>query len=220
MNTRRDALRILTTASAALPSLASAAQQTQEVEDQPGHVHTGPSFKIAAPGKPNFFQPAEFRTLEELTECIIPRSDTPGSKDVGVALLIDKAVLDDRTLSQPYRAGLADLNAAAVDAYGLEFVALSEEQKLHILTPMSLEADSDRGKFFAMVKDMTVDAYYKTEAGLVQELGWHGNTYLATFPAAPILSIKAKLCRPSPVPRSTTSSSSAAELLAPWLPGT
>lgn len=182
MNTRRDALRILAATSATLPSLTSAAQQTKEIEDQPGHVHTGPTFKIAAPGKPNFFQPAEFRTLEELTECIIPRSDTPGARDAGVALLIDKAVLADHTLTQPFRAGLADLNAAAIDAYGKEFLALPNEQKVHVLTPMSLEAQSDRGKFFAMVKDMTIDAYYKTEAGLVQELGWHGNTYLANFP--------------------------------------
>jgi hypothetical protein len=38
------------------------------------------------------------------------------------------------------------------------------------------------GKFFSMVKDMTIDAYYKTEAGLKTELGWHGNTFLASFP--------------------------------------
>jgi hypothetical protein len=47
---------------------------------------------------------------------------------------------------------------------------------------MSLEADSSLGKFFAMAKDMTIDAYYKTEAGLRTELGWHGNTYLPSFP--------------------------------------
>jgi len=29
---------------------------------------------------------------------------------------------------------------------------------------------------------MTIDAYYRTEAGLKAELGWHGNTYLASFP--------------------------------------
>ena len=33
-----------------------------------------------------------------------------------------------------------------------------------------------------MVKDMTIDAYYKTEAGLKTELGWHGNTFLTSFP--------------------------------------
>jgi len=49
MSTRRDALRLLTIAPAALAS----AQQTKEVETQPGHVQT-PEPKIAAP---SFLQP-------------------------------------------------------------------------------------------------------------------------------------------------------------------
>jgi gluconate 2-dehydrogenase gamma chain len=120
--------------------------------------------------------------MEALTERIIPRTDTPGAKDAGVALLIDKAVVADASLMQPFRAGLADLNAASVNSYGQEFVELTEQQQIAVLTPMSLQPDSSLGKFFAMAKDMTVDAYYKTEIGLKTELGWHGNTYLASFP--------------------------------------
>ena len=83
---------------------------------------------------------------------------------------------------QPYRAGIADLNALASASYGQEFVALDEQQQIAVLMPMSLETESSLGKFFAIVKDMTIDAYYKTEIGLKTELGWHGNTYLASFP--------------------------------------
>ena len=184
MSTRRDLFKILAITSAALPSFA-APQENKEVESQPGHLHTGPAVKLAEPSKPNFFQPAEFRTMEALTERIIPRTDTPGAKDAGVALLIDKAVVADPTLTQPFRAGLADLNAASVNSYGHEFVELTEQQQIAVLTPMSLQPDSSLGKFFAMVKDMTVDAYYKTEVGLKTELGWHGNTFLASFPGCP-----------------------------------
>lgn len=178
MSTRRDALRILT----ALPSLASAAQQTKEIETQPGHLQAGTTVQVPVPSKPTFLQPAEFQTIEALSERIIPRSDTPGAKDAGVTLLIDKAIVADPTLMQPYRAGIADLNALALSSYGAEFVALDEKKQIALLTPLSLETDSPLGKFFAMVKDMTVDGYYKTEAGLKTELGWHGNTYLASFP--------------------------------------
>ena len=31
-------------------------------------------------------------------------------------------------------------------------------------------------------KDLTIDHYYATEVGLVKELGYQGNTYLAEFP--------------------------------------
>jgi hypothetical protein len=173
MNTRRDALRIF-----ALTPAALAAQQTKEVETQPGHVQTGTTAQAPVP----FFQPPEFQAIEDLSERIIPRSDTPGAKDAGVVRLIDKAIVADPTLMQPYRAGIADLNALAIASYGAEFAALNEKQQIALLTPLSLETDSSLGKFFAMVKDMTVDAYYKTEAGLKTELGWHGNTFLASFP--------------------------------------
>ena len=170
MSTRREALRLFTLAPAALAS----AQQSKEVETQPGHVQT-PAPAAAAPG---FLQPPEFQTIEALSERIIPRTDTPGAKDAGVAHLIDKAIAADPTLAQPFRAGIADLNALSISGYGKEFAALDENQQIAVLTPLSLQQD----KFFLMVKDMTIDAYYKTEAGLKNELGWHGNTFLASFP--------------------------------------
>jgi hypothetical protein len=182
MSTRREALRILAATSAALPAMGAGVQVIKETPDQPGHLHTGPAIQVPAPSKPTFFQPAEFQTIEALSERIIPRSETPGAKDAGVALLIDKAIVADPTLTHPFRAGIADLNALALSSYGGEFTALTEQQQIAVLTPLSLDNDSSLGKFFAMVKDMTVDAYYKTEAGLKTELGWHGNTYLASFP--------------------------------------
>jgi hypothetical protein len=181
MNTRRDALRLFAITPAALPALA-ATQETKEVETQPGHLHTGPAIKVPAPSQPTFLQPAEFGVVEALSERIIPHSDTPGAKEAGVALLIDKAIVADPSIGSSYRAGVADLNSLANDGYGKEFVALTAEQQIAILTPLSLESESSLGRFFRLVKDMTIEAYYKTEIGLKQELGWHGNTYLASFP--------------------------------------
>jgi hypothetical protein len=181
MNTRRDALRILAFTTAAAPALPST-QEVKEVQDQPGHLHAGPAIKVSSPLRPTFFQPAEFETVEALSERIIPRSDTPGAKDAGVALLIDKAIAANPLLILQYRAGLADINALSRASYGKSFTSLTEEQQIAILTPLSLETDSTLGKFFALLKNMTVDAYYKTEAGLKTELGWHGNTYLPEFP--------------------------------------
>lgn len=181
MSTRRDALRIIAITSTALPSLGSAAQETKEVETQPGHVHEGSAIKVPEPLKPAFFQPSEFQAIEALSERIIPRSDTPGAKDAGVALLIDRAILAKPALTETYRAGISDLNALAISTYGPEFASLNEQQQIALLTPLSLDTNSSLGKFFTLVKDMTIDAYYKTEAGLKTELGWHGNTYLSEF---------------------------------------
>ncbi len=181
MSTRRDALRILVSTSAILPA-AAAAQETKEASDQAGHMHAGPTVKPPSPSKPAFFQPEEFRTLEALTECIIPRTDTPGAKDAGVALLIDKALIARPLLAPQYRAGLADLNAFAVQSFGHPFADLHDQQQIDVLLPLTLDANTPSGQFFDIVKGMTVDAYYKTEIGLKTELGWHGNTFLREFP--------------------------------------
>lgn len=179
MSTRRDVFRIL--ASTALPAMLPG-QETKEREDQPGHLHTGPAVKVPVPSKPTFFQPEEFEIVDALTERIIPRTDTPGAKDARVALLIDKAIVAKPELGTMYRAGLADLNARAISSYEGNFHTLTEAQQIAVLTPISLDLDTPIGRFFTLVKDMTVTAYYKTEAGLATELGWHGNTYLMSFP--------------------------------------
>ena len=181
MSTRRDALRILVSTSAILPATA-AAQATKESPDQAGHLHQGPPMKVPAPSQPTFFQPAEFRTVEALSECIIPRTDTPGAKETGVALLIDKAIAATPALGPQFRAGLADLNALASDTYGAQFVALTEAQQVALLTPLSLDRRTPLGSFFVVAKDLTIDAYYQTEVALRTELGWHGNTFLREFP--------------------------------------
>ena len=181
MSTRRDALRIIGAATTVIPNLV-ASQETKEKGDQPGHMHTGPAIRVPVPSLPTFLQPEEFKTIEALSERIIPRSDTPGAKDAGVTLLIDKAIVADPSTGPAYRAGIADLNALSGDTYGKNFTALTDEQQIILLTPLSLDPGTALGKFFALVKDMTVDAYYKTEAGLKTELGWHGNTFLAEFP--------------------------------------
>jgi hypothetical protein len=39
-----------------------------------------------------------------------------------------------------------------------------------------------RGEAFQTIKDATIDRYYSTEAGLVEEFGYKGGTFLASFP--------------------------------------
>ena len=181
MSTRREALRLVAVLPAAIPA-ARASQEVKEQVDQPGHFHVGSTVKVPDAGKPTFLQSDEFKTAEALSECIIPRTDTPGAKDAGVALLIDKAIVASPWMGIRCRQGLADLNVLAAQSYGPEFVALTPEQQVAVLTPLSLEYETPLAKFFDFWKGLTVDAYYKTEAGLKTELGWHGNTFLRSFP--------------------------------------
>jgi hypothetical protein len=41
-------------------------------------------------------------------------------------------------------------------------------------------------RFFRLVKNLTADGYYTSRAGLLEELGYSGNTALARFPACAV----------------------------------
>jgi hypothetical protein len=61
---------------------------------------------------------------------------------------------------------------------------------------MSTDLSTEDGKAFTLLKDLTIDAYYRTKAGLMQELGWNANTYLPEFKGcthehAPVASLSA-----------------------------
>jgi hypothetical protein len=57
---------------------------------------------------------------------------------------------------------------------------LEPEQQIALLT--AAENDTERAPFFHAMKDLTVDAYYTSYSGLVEELGYRGNQMLASFP--------------------------------------
>ena len=54
-------------------------------------------------------------------------------------------------------------------------------------TPAALEADPGLPvRFFRVVKNLTADGYYTSRIGLLEELGYAGNTALARFPACAV----------------------------------
>jgi gluconate 2-dehydrogenase gamma chain len=51
----------------------------------------------------------------------------------------------------------------------------------------ALETDPDLPvRFFRLVKNLTADGYYTSRVGLLDELGYSGNTALARFPGCPV----------------------------------
>ena len=54
-------------------------------------------------------------------------------------------------------------------------------------TPAALQADPGLPvRFFRLVKNLTADGYYTSRVGLLEELGYLGNTMLAKFPACSV----------------------------------
>lgn len=158
--TRREALVLI---AGAAPSI-NAQQQ---------HQHAGEVPVSSAAYKPQTLAAGEMEFVAKLCDLIIPRTDTPGASDAGVPEFIDRRLTASRDLTATFRRGMSLL--------GADFAGLPTERQIAVLTDFSEAPDTERGRFFRLVKELTIDGYYSSRAGLVEELGWHGNTFLAEF---------------------------------------
>ena len=128
-----------------------------------------------AAGQSAFLSAAELATLAALADAIIPRTYTPGAADAGVPAVIDRRLAANPELAERFRAGTQALEADARSRFHVAFASLTPAQQVELLTPRQQDP------FFRMIKDMTIEGYYSSQAGLSQELGWHGNTFLTEF---------------------------------------
>ena len=135
---------------------------------------SAPVLSAQGPYSPKSFAPEDFELLADLVDLILPPSDTPGAKQAGVHAIIDAGLAHHPADEIIVKAGLWRLRAVG-------FQAMEQEKQIAILSEYSA-ADGEPKKFFETLKSLTIDAYYSTEVGLVEELGYKGNTFLAKFP--------------------------------------
>ncbi len=168
---RRQAIRTIAGATTGLVTTIAPAQQHQ-------HADSSSSAPSKVPNAPLFFTAAEYETVAILVDLIIPRTGTPGARDAFVHASVDDRVKGDTQRRTTWREGLAALDARA----GSRFATLPQARQVELLTAMSNEPESAAGrKFFELVKGATIDLYYETREGLVQELGYHCNVALTEF---------------------------------------
>lgn len=81
--------------------------------------------------KPTVLTQAQADLVTAVVDIMIPRTATPGAKDVGVPAFIDTLLKDVYSASDRdrYLAGLAEFDTAAQTAYGKPFVALDRSQQ-------------------------------------------------------------------------------------------
>ena len=151
-------LKILGGGAAAFPILG---------QEHAAHEAAAVASKYAA----KVFDTSQLQLLAELTDRIIPRTDTPGAADAGVPLLIDRAANRRPESARQWKEMLAWFAKQG----------RTPDERLAVLKSISIESGTDGARYFKMLKDATIDQYYSTKEGLQQELGWNGNTFLAEF---------------------------------------
>lgn len=129
-------------------------------------------------------------TVKMMAEMILPRTDTPGANDIGACEFIDLILTEwyDDVERNHFLSGLADVDTQSQALFGKAFVACSALARSEILTalgekivanaepahsPRPARGDwSSRSNehFYAMLRRLTLTAYYTSEAGMTEEL--------------------------------------------------
>ncbi len=194
MKSRRDALKII----GAVGVTCAFPFSANELYGQHVHPSGEAAFQEGKPdAAPRFFTPAELLVISRLADLIIPPSETPGAAAAGVPQYIDLVVNEDPKLQGIFRQGLPRLDTMSASRFpSSAFLQLTEAQQVEILTSLSEAAeqrappkqdvDGSDAAFFKAIKSLTADGYYTSRIGLLQELGYNGDTYLAAFPESKI----------------------------------
>jgi gluconate 2-dehydrogenase gamma chain len=138
--------------------------------------------------KPEFFSEQQAGTISELAEIILPKTTTPGAKDVGVPGFIDQMLREVYAQEEKdkFLAGLTEFEEDAKTEYGRRFVLLDKEEQIALVKKhhhKALTASSDSGAtgwwnagsggekpFILKVKELTLIGFFTSETGATQVL--------------------------------------------------
>jgi hypothetical protein len=180
---RRELLQALTLAGVASTFSGFSRWSYALADDMGHHEHQDAPVQIAnGPYAPQFFSPSQYRTIDVLSELILPATEDsagkpqPGAKDTGVAEFIDFMVFSDTSQQVPFRDGLAWLDKAS--APSANFTSLSPQEQVALLERLAYKAKFRDGEkpgqdFFRLARKYTVMGFYTTKVGL-QSLDYPG----------------------------------------------
>ena len=157
----------------------------------------------AASWQPQFLSKEEGAIVEDVAELIVPRTDTPGAREVGVPAFIDVILKDVYPSEDQARfvSGLKEFDAAAKRAHGKPFLELPQAQRLAFLQQMhDAAADAERTQvddddvpaserkrpFVLMMKELTLLGFFTSQVGATQVLQYAAvpGGYQACIPIA------------------------------------
>ena len=180
--TRRDAVRRLALALTATGFIDRVAAE---------EVHAMASQAAAAAGgnyTPKTFTAAQFKTLERLADIIIPVEDgKPGALAAACPAWIDTISSENDDLKARYAKGFAWLDEAMKKRGANDFTSAPAADQTALVDVIAYRKNASPEttpgiEFFALVRRMTVDAFYTSEIG-IKDIDYRGNSPMASYPA-------------------------------------
>jgi len=131
-------------------------------------------------------------TVSAIAEMIIPKTETAGAADIGASKFVDLILTEWCTDEERTRFlnGLADVDQQTQERFGAKFINCSQAHKAEILTNLGEQMTKEREllvesgpryrgsaptpekNFYYMVRKLVLTAYYTSEKGAVDELGF------------------------------------------------
>ncbi len=136
---------------------------------------------------PVLFSKQQAAVVTEITERILPKTDTPGAKDLRLAVFVDKMAKDlfIEEDQQQFKAWVDAFDKDCEEIYGKSFVNCKEEEQVEVLmkyeknTPVlkpsiwgfptnetgdEPETGREPVSYYRTLKDLTLLGYYSSEA--------------------------------------------------------
>ena len=130
--------------------------------------------------KPVFLSPELASIIAEMAEIIIPKTETPGAKDVGVPAFIDLILKDcyKKEDQDRFLKGVSEFDADAKETYGDSFVYCDAEKQKELvykyhteaLAAMKSETPPKDRPFILMMKELTMLGFFTSQPGAEQVL--------------------------------------------------
>ena len=136
--------------------------------------------KVAEAPAGTFFSADEITLLDEITETIIPRTDTPGAKDAKVAEFMNVMVRDCYTKDDQkiFKDGLKKLQQLCKEKYRADFLRIDAAQRkafINFINSEELTYSKNKKKeepahYFRMLRELTLLGFFTSETGATKTL--------------------------------------------------
>jgi hypothetical protein len=151
---------------------------------------TAPAAKYA----PKYFSAHQYATLTFLCDAIIPKDEhSGGAVEGGAPEFIDLLSSENEKFQLGIGGGIFWLDGYCGDRYGNVFLQCTPQQKSEAMDSIAYRANAVKDPalsqgvaFFALLRNMTCDAFYTSKIGIA-DLQYIGNTSLREFPGCPPL---------------------------------
>lgn len=113
----------------------------------------------------NYPKNSQENLLAEIVETIIPKTNTPGAKELNVQLFVPKMIMDcyDKNAQEVYKNGFELVDKNAKNTFAKSFIECDGKQRLEVLNIMSKSGNTDEKNFIQLVKSLTIQGYLNSE---------------------------------------------------------